>query len=323
MSYDESLDCPHAPLAHPLWQESDCYWFWDARQRVGGFHRIGQTPASARGHVMLFVFAEGGERYMRYDTPPITPADRDARGQRVGNSHAAALGNARMAYGWNEADCDGALVFDEAFYAPRDWSRSGHGVGARERMNAGGHVECSGRIRGKLRIGQQHYAIDALAHRDRSWGPRDGSVVAQHRMFSGSVGPALSVACFSLALRNGQRHAAGFIVRDGVEEDIAQIRIIASLDTDGLTALGGEARLILASGETLALPCRARQGFLSVTQGYVSTDSIASLRHAGHDGFCDLEIANNPLRGTHVPTPEEAGQICLAQGLSRCSDYGA
>lgn len=321
MDYDDSWDRPHTPLPHPLWQESDCYWFWDARLRVGGFHRIGQTPASAGGHVMLFMFAEGGERYVHYGTPGITEADRDTDGQCAGSSRVDALGDGCMRYRWDEPDSEGDLTFADAFYTPRDWSRSGHGAVAREKMNAGGHLECSGRIRGRIRIGAREYAIDALAHRDRSWGPRDGSVVAQHRMFSGTVGPALSVACFSLALRNGHRHAAGFVVRGGVEDDIAKVRILATLDTDGLTALGGEAQLTLASGETLAIPCRVRQGFLSVTQGYVSTDSIAEMHVGPHAGFCDLEIANNPLRGTHVPQAQEADLIGVQQGLSACMPY--
>jgi hypothetical protein len=321
MSYDETHDRPHTPLPHPLWQESDCYWFWDAAQGVGGFQRIGQHPNTGSGHVMLFVFEEGGERYMHYGMHPVGPAHRDDSGQRVASSSAQALGNARMRYRWNEADCEGDLVFEDAFYAPRDWSRAGHGTAVREKMNAGGHLECSGRIRGRLRIGARALSVDALAHRDRSWGPRDTTVVVQHRMFSGTLGPELSFACFSLALRNGARHQAGFVVRNGAEDDIRDARLIATLDDDGLSVLGGEARLTLVSGETLSVPCRARQGFLSVTDGYVSTDSIASLTYAGRTGFCDLEVANNPLRGTHVPALGEARLLCVQPGLSRCSDY--
>ena len=65
MTYDESWDRPHRPGANPLWQESDCYWFYDAAKGVGGFHRIGQTPAKGIGQVMLFVFDEGGEGFVR------------------------------------------------------------------------------------------------------------------------------------------------------------------------------------------------------------------------------------------------------------------
>lgn len=316
MSYDESQDCPHAPLDHALWQESDCYWFWDAGRGIGGFHRVGQTPAAGKGQVMLFVFEDGGQRFRHVGEHALGRDARSPKGQRVDTSTVEALGAGAMRFGWSGADCAGDLRFEDPFYLPRDWSKGGHGAAARAQMNAGGHLECSGRLRGTIRLGTRELTLDALAHRDRSWGPRDVTRVAQHRMCTGTVGKAFSFAAFTLAFRPAGRHAAGFVVRDGVEEDVTGVRVIATLDNDGLTALGGETRLTLASGECVVVPCVAQQSFLHVTQGYVATDAISTFDHRGEAGFCDLEIANNPHHGSHVPGQGELDAICATDGLS-------
>lgn len=316
MAYEESSDRPHSPLDHPLWQESDCYWFWDAARGIGGFHRVGQHPNTKVGQVMLFVFEEGGQRYRHVAEHAVGADARSGDGQRVHTSTVHALGGGAMRFGWADAECAADLRFEDPFYLPRDWSMAGHGAAARAQMNAGGHLECSGRLRGTLRIGTRELTVDALAHRDRSWGPRDVSRVAQHRMCTGTVGRAFSFAAFTLAFKPAGRHAAGFVVRDGVHEDVTGVRVLATLDNDGLTAVGGETQLTLASGERIVVPCTARQSFLHVTHGYVATDAISTFRHGDEAGFCDLEIANNPHHGTHVPGSAEVNAVCVTDGLS-------
>ncbi|HKY91870.1 MAG TPA: hypothetical protein VJM11_12555 [Nevskiaceae bacterium] len=322
MTYDESWDRPHAPLDHPLWQESDCYWFRDAERGIGGFHRIGQHPNTGVGQVMLFVFEEGGQRYRHVAEHALGAGARTSSGQRVHTSGVEALGGGAMRFSWADGDCAGDLRFEDPFYLPRDWSVGGHGAAARAQMNAGGHLECAGRLRGTVRLGARELTVDALAHRDRSWGPRDVTRVAQHRMCTGTVGRAFSFAAFTLAFKPAGRHAAGFVVREGIEEDVTGVRVLATLDNDGLTAVGGETQLTLASGERLVVPCAARQSFLHVTSGYVATDAISIFTYGGQPGFCDLEIANNPHHGSHVPGPAEVNGVCITDGLSSCVDGG-
>lgn len=322
MPYDPSWDRPHRPGENPLWQESDCYWFYDAALGVGGFHRIGQTPASKTGQVMLFVFDRAGERYMSVDDFPIAPADRSENFQMVGTSRAEATGNKQMCFSWGMPESDGDLEFYESFYTPRDWSISGRAAKALNDMNADGHLECSGRLRGRLRIGARAYAIDALAHRDRSWGARDHTVVVQHRMFSGTVGPQFSFAAFTIAMKHVGTHAAGFVVRDGVETDIKQLDMLTTFENDGVTVTGGTAVITLATGEVLSVLCAGVQGFLYNVGGhFFSTDTISTVDWNGAHGFCDLEVSNNPSRGSYFPTHADVTRICASQGLSRSTDY--
>lgn len=322
LAYADEWDRPHRAPDHPQWQESDCYWFWDTRTQVGGFHRIGQRPAAGEGHVMLYVFEVGALRYRRVEAFGSDELERTENGQRVVGSTVQAVGGGVMHFGWSETETEASLRFEECFYPPRDWSRSGHGAKVGDLLNAAGHLECSGRMRGRLRIGKREHEIDALAHRDRSWGVRDVSKVAQHRMCSGTVGSELSWATFGLHLKGAGFHVSGFVVRDGIEMDVRSLRIPTTLADDGVTVLGGVARLELEDGSRLAIPCRALQGFVAVTGGgYLSTDTLCAVENDGHEGFCDLEVANNPTWGSHVPEASEIELACFETGLSPSRDY--
>lgn len=50
---------PHADERCRL-QESDCYWVYDTKASIGGFHRIGQRPNRQDGQLTLVVFATEG-----------------------------------------------------------------------------------------------------------------------------------------------------------------------------------------------------------------------------------------------------------------------
>lgn len=321
MTYGPAWDRPHSPSDDRLWQESDCYWFFDERAGVGGFHRVGQHPNGQMGSLTVFAF----DRQMRFHHTrdyPAADCARSADGQIVGPSDVTALDNERMRYRWDLPDCEADLEFYESFYLPRDWSRSGHGASVHRHMNAGGHLECSGRLRGTVRIAGRTHQVDALAHRDRSWGARDHNVVAQHRMYSGTVGPSLSWAGFTMTLRTGAVHASGFVVRNGVEHDLTAIRVLTTFDNDGVTTTGATGLLDLETGERLIVPCRAVQGFVTDVSGaFHSTDTISRVVWNGAVGFCDLEVSNNSHRGSFIPGQADVSSICVDQGLSALGGY--
>jgi len=106
------------------------------------------------------------------------------------------------------------------------------------------------------------------------------------------------------------------VVREGVEEDVSNVRILATLDNDGVTAISGEAQLTLRSGERIVVPCVVQQSFLHATNGYVVADAISTFSLGGNSGFCDLEIANNPHHGIYFPDASEVDKVCAAEGLS-------
>lgn len=157
--FADHWDCPHQFTAEPSWQESDCYWFYDHNTGVGGFHRIGQKPNKGTGQLMLFVFKVGGERFV-LNAPEraevkLGPDARQARKQVVAGHTAEALGNGRMRYTWEEPESSADIEFYESFYTPRNWPSSAKTSHFEESVNSDGHLECAGKIRGKIRIGSR------------------------------------------------------------------------------------------------------------------------------------------------------------------------
>lgn len=331
MTYQESWDCPHPTKVEDgeFWQESDAYWFYDSDKGIGGFHRIGQKPNINKGQLMLFAFKEGGQRFVLSDGERIEvdlgPGDRQETRQIVGSHVVEALGEGRMRYTWDEPESSAELEFYESFYEPRDWSKTGHSKDFMNNINADGHLECSGRLRGTIRIGDETEEIDALAHRDRSWGLRDNSRASMHRyrMFSGTCGPELSFACFLLDLKDGMKMVAGFANVDGEDLDVKDLRVICEIDYDGYSVFSSTGILTLENGRELRLKTQSVQGFMTPVPEAesVSQDHISTFTWNGKLGFMDLEHCNNPGKGSYVPTQDDLSLSTIQQGLSKFVDY--
>lgn len=329
MVYDVSWDKPHTPSGEAFWQESDCYWFYDQKQGVGGFHRIGQRPNAGRGQVTVFAFKEGGERYVlsagEAAQVDLTADARQESKQVVGTHTAEALGDGKMRFAWTEDGCRADLEFYETFHTPRNWSKTGHSDDFMSNINSDGHLECSGKLRGSINIGGETYEIDALCHRDRSWGFRDNSRASMHRyrMFSGTVGRELSFASFLLDLKDGPKMVAGFVARDGVDFDVRDLRVMTTFDSDGITPLAAVGVLALENGEEIRIESKSIQGFLTPVPeaGAASQDHISTFTYNGKTGFLDLELCTNPGRGSYVPTQSDVTFTAVDQGLSKSVAY--
>ena len=326
--YEPSWDRPHAPGPEIEWQESDCYWFYDQVQGVGGYHRIGQKVNKNSGQIMLLAFKEGGQRYAMFDNSPhedyrCEPGCRWDTGQRVRQHTAEALSDGSMRYTWEEPGTSAQLEFYESFHEPSNWPKGGAGV-AESVLNPDGHLEVGGRLRGTVRIGNESYEIDALAHRDRSWGNRESGRKIdwrRYRMVSGTVGPELSFASFALD-RDGQHITTGLVFRNGVGNAVRNLRCITTFDADGYTAMGALALLTLDTGEVIRLHLEAVQGFMSKAMGdSFLTDTICRVTWEGRTGFCDLEMSPNPLRGTYIPTAADGSLLRIGETLSKSSNY--
>lgn len=318
MGYQDADDRPHAPLDDARWQESDCLWFADWNAGLTGFFRIGQNPAQGTGAVLAYVARMDGPDWRGCFTSP--DRGRDDHGQRVGAAHAEARAPQVMRYRWADAACSADVTFADSFYEPRGWAKDASASGLNDTINSQGHLECTGRLTGSVTLNGEEVAIDALAHRDRSWGVRDIAMVRQHRMCTGTFGPGLSFATTVLQLANGHYHKAGFVVRDGVEEDIADVDILALVDADGVTVRGGQCRIMLGSGERLEIDCETVGGFAHIYgDSYLTSENLSVARWTGPEGvqtgFCDLECSINAQAGTGLVEAHASRGVLLENGL--------
>lgn len=292
----------HDELTHhwgddPHWQESVCAWFWDPSAAVGGWFRWGWHPNAGHGRVQLFAFDADGTRYRHVDQrAPIDPApggDLELAGCR------ASVDDGSPTFRWERPECAADLRF-EGFHDPQGWGTS-EGAAAIDAALNSGHLECSGQVRGNLRLGDRTVTVDALAHRDRSWGPRRLDAVVSHQMVSGTCGPELSFATTVVFLANGERVAAGFVARDGDISPVRDVEVLATWLADGVSLHHAETTVTLESGEVLEVDATPVSGQLTPWDHYLTTDHVSVARVGGRTGMCDVELTNNPRLGVADP----------------------
>lgn len=327
--YDESWNCPHQPGEASNWQESDCYWFFDNKARVGGYHRVGQYPNQGIGQVLTFFFKEGGQCFRQFDTEISgEECSRTKTGQSVGSHAVESLGNDCIRYTCAEPDCEVDLEFYQQFYTPRNWVdvEDEHGAAIEEGFNSDGHLEVAGRVKGRVRIGDNEYQIDALAQRDRSWGNRVWGTARQGRQITGTLGEHLSWTAVLGQLEEGAFvFKVGFVARHGKTTAITDIKALATIDYDGLTVAGMKVRFTLEDGSHVDLTGNAVQGFLTVwpdgLDNTVVSQNVVEVEKDGVFGMSNFECTIQPRKGEYVPTEQDVNLTCIRDGLLDAADY--
>ncbi|HEY2658343.1 MAG TPA: hypothetical protein VGI79_01375 [Caulobacteraceae bacterium] len=325
--YEPSWDCPHAPGPESLWQESDWLTFYDPDAGVGGVYRIGRQPNRGKGQPNLFVFARGGQRFLMKDLGgrgldcDLGPGDLWESGYRVAGHQVDALGGGRMRYRWNYPETYAELEFHDAFYTPRGWAAAEKGAEIIAWLNPDGHLECAGRVTGKVKIGDQSYDIDCMGHRDRSWGYRESYMPKMKRTLGGwgTTGAGFSFATMLLHLKSGERLVTGFVHRNGHEEDIVDIRFLSTLDSDLLSPVAGVMLLTLESSELIRIDCEIAQSHAGYAPG-IAFNSVGVFWRDGVRGFCDFSAMANPGRAEHLPDAAEVTLATVQAGLSQTAD---
>ncbi len=330
MTYDESWNCPHQPGEDISWQESDCYWFFDNEARVGGYHRIGQTPnkEGGAGQIMSFFFKEGGQYFRQVTEIPADQCSRSETGQIVGPHAVKSLGDDCMHYSFSDPDCEVDLQFCEQFYTPRNWMKeeSEDLEAIEEGFNSDGHLEVAGRVKGRVRIGDHEYEINALAQRDRSWGNRDWSTARQGRQITGTIGHKLSwTAVVGQLEQRSVVFKVGFVARNGETTDIKDIKVLASIDYDGLSVGAMKVRLELEDGSHEDLTGNSMQGFLSFwlseTSSMVCSHNLIEAEHKDGVGMSNFDCTIRPRKGDYIPTEADVSLTRIAEGLNDAADY--
>ena len=331
MSYNESWNRPHQPGDADNWQESDCYWFFDAKARVGGYHRVGQYTNQGIGQVLAFFFKEGGQYFRQFDTAISGElCSRNETGQTVGSHSVESLGNDCMRYTCAETDCEADLEFCEQFYTPRNWMEveDEHAAAIEEGFNPDGHLEVAGRVKGRVRIGDNEYQIDALAQRDRSWGNRVWGTARQGRQITGTLGEHLSwTAVLGQLEKDAFVFKVGFVARNGETTAIRDIKALASIDYDGLTVGSMKVRLILEDGSHVDLGGHPVQGFLTIwpdgMDSTVVSQNLVEVEQDGVRGMSNFECTIQPRKGSYIPTEKDVSLTRLRDGLHDTADYSS
>lgn len=315
---DKDARC-HEPDGDPWWQESVVVTWWDERAGIGGFARIGHEAGQGTATVWMGAVTAGGERF-RYchSTLPLTGADRDDDGI-VATDGTARVAHALHAEGglrWmmDRPGFSADLRLRDFYPMTNLWALGTEGSAATD--IAPHHWEASGRLAGTVRLGSATYDVNALYHRDHSWGTRHWDTIRAHRWVAGTCGPELSFIALTWYSRDGRMGRDAFVNRNGESTMASAVDVVAWVEPDGTTTRGGTLGLELVDGSAVGLEARAVDGIVSCHRGVVCVDTISRVRtDSGLTGFCDFETSHNSQLGTE-PIALALG-AALEDGLSR------
>lgn len=305
------IDHVHQPDDDPHWQESFVLVFRDLDSDLVGFLRLGSYVNQGQSQTHFGLALPDGTRFRRHRLDlPYDPAGRSRDRLQVGPlSWAIHEDHIHVTGTEDEAEVD-VRLYD--FFPSQNW-RIADPMGAEIAKGVGGmnHPESSGRIKGRVRLGDRVIDIaNGLFHRDHAWGPRVHIDFLNNRWIAGTVGPELSFSCMTLQRGDGNFFKAAWVVRDGVVEYAQDVNTAAIVLADGLSTIGGFTEIILDSGERIVIETEVIDGIITSTHqpnggpgsSPAGVEALAKARWNGLEGFCDFNININPLHGEAAVT---------------------
>jgi len=226
-------DYMHPVSDHPSHNESMFFNFFDARQKVGGFVRIGNRVNERHAEMTFCVFLPNGEVVMQWGKPQI---DSNARFDAAGMQMSVREPGRRLSVSYvgksvrlrnpddmrepgkamrNNPSLDTRLDLDVTAIGPMIGDREGH-AGSVIFLEGVGHYQQPIRSRGALTVGSDSWQLDGLGVRDHSWGPRLWHSIYRDRSLWLSFGSQLTViACKTWLDANEPPDEMGCVIEEG------------------------------------------------------------------------------------------------------------
>lgn len=229
----------------PRWQESMFVAWYDAERGIGGVHRVGHEVGARRANTWGGLVTATGLRWRKVEHGcPLTAANRTPQRFAAGATAFRAEGARTVEVA--DGDVDVWLELEDLYPASGIWE-SGAAADVLQTV-APNHLESSGRVHGVVRLGDRHFEVDGLFHRDHSWGPRDWSNIISHRWVVGTFRPDLSFSCVTVQGPGHRYVRSAAVVRDGVVIPADDVDIVVWMEPDAVSHRGGEVTLRLRNG---------------------------------------------------------------------------
>jgi hypothetical protein len=289
-------DRPHAHGGSADWQESVLFTWFDEKNGVGGFYRLGHEPQRRAGNCCFGIFTTGGQRYRwNVSGAALLAGDRTENDMGLGSTRAMLGDQLRLSAEFPECKLD--LAFED-YHARFDYLDL---VGVARDDFVAHHYEVAGLMVGRVTLAGHRYDIHAQAYRDRSWGNRFWSQFRSARWWPIVFGADLSIQVVHLLSADGKFRRYGYVMRDGVPERLRSSRIVLPVEDDAFSYRRAQLEIETQLGDRMIIEHEVKDGILLQVRGFAALEGIGIARLNGRTGFGNLEANSNPLGGNQVP----------------------
>ena len=232
---DHGTDIIHEFGTDSNWNESFYFNFYDRKEDVCGFMRIGLRPNRGQKSIFCYILAPGGEVLGKRGKVELLDYELEGHGLRFEKRMPEKQWRLTFS-GAMEGTQSQKVEFDLLFDACNDVFdyRSCAGSDRREIYAPilSEHIEQFGKVKGYLAIGNRRYLIDGLGERDHSWGIRDWHAPKMWIWLTCQFSETVAFNVTKLVRDNGVIDA-GFIHLDGRNIPIVDVRIDTKYRDDG------------------------------------------------------------------------------------------
>ncbi|WP_137389406.1 DUF7064 domain-containing protein [Rhodoligotrophos defluvii] len=241
----------HQPDASKNFNESVYTNGFDDKTGVGGWMRLGNRVNEGYAELSVCLYLPDGRIACQFQRPSITSNDKFDAG---GLSYKVIEPFKRISMTY-----EGELIIVEDPDALRDpqplfangrrlpghvsWTHEAsspmHGgeptsddvVTMYGRDFSLGHFNQHGRVRGRIKVGNEEWTIDGHGWRDHSWGPRYWQVIYFYRLFIGNFTNGDGFMLLKIADRQGYSRRVGVLLVDGQYEEITDLDVMTDWTT--------------------------------------------------------------------------------------------
>jgi hypothetical protein len=263
---------------HPLgsetnFNESMYFNFFDRKESIGGFIRLGKRANEGRAEMTITLYLPDGRVLFMFDRPAIDNNDSfDAGGarfdvleptQRLRTTYQGSV--AELKEPRLMADPKRAFAESPSKRVSLDLMHNAVGplyglVGAKEQTDrpaekqfGKAHYEQHMHVTGSLEIDDESYAIDGYGIRDHSWGPRYWQNIQSYEWLTMNFGPDFHAMVSVIDFDGTRARQHGVVVRGDQIDLIGEVEIEAEYEENGLFHKALRTKVKTRSGEELEI----------------------------------------------------------------------
>jgi hypothetical protein len=268
-------DYTHELGPEPNFNESMYFNFFDTRESLGGWFRMGNRANEGQAEMTVCLYLPDGRVVFMFKRPKIENNDAfDAGGlrfeviepsQRLRTTYEGsavelkeprAMADPSRAFRENPVKKVSLDLLHDAV-GPMYGERKVRGEEERpvEDQFASAHYEQHMHVTGTLSLDDERFEIDGYGLRDHSWGPRYWQAIHQYEWLTLNFGPDLG-AMVSIIQRDPEgkeTRKGGVIVRGQELEPLVDAEISADYEENGLYHKSVRAKVKTATGEELEI----------------------------------------------------------------------